>query len=183
MKLLQLRLVICITFILISLIGCSIGRSARSTKEYRPNEWWNSQPSEIHICVYGIGDKPAEEDAFTEAKSNAINAAPAYVDMYVQGLLVVMMEQVSVKDQQSIDYIRNLGKKVSASRFSNIIPGKIETIFVYTKQSEYYRTFIQLLIPKSEIKRALVSSISMDSGYAGVLTNSNLFKDISEEIR
>jgi len=185
MKRSQVILTLVFVIVLLFVWGCS-GNANKPTsgnkKIYRP-DWWNSQPSETHICSYGQAEKVSETASMDAAKANALLEAAQYVEINVKGMIKNYEEEAGVKDPQVLALSQKVVKAISNARFSNVVPGKTETIIVTTKDGERYKTFIQMMIPKTEVNKNMANQIRNEEALYNQFKASQAFQELDENTK
>jgi hypothetical protein len=185
MKRSQVLLMLIFAIILLTVWGCggNANQPTSGTKKiYRP-DWWNTQPSETHICSYGQAEKVSETASMDAAKANALLEAAQYVEINVKGMIKNYEEEAGVKDPQVLALSQKVVKAVSNARFSNVVPGKTETIIVTTKDGERYKTFIQLMIPKTEVNKNMANQIRNEEALYNQFKASQAFQELDDNTK
>ncbi len=185
MKRSQMLLMLVFALMLLVVWGCggnSDNKPAGAQKIYRP-DWWNTQPSEKHICSYGQAEKVSETASMDAAKANALLEAAQYVEINVKGMIKNYEEEAGVKDPQVLALSQKVIKAVSDARFSNVMPGKTETILITTKDGDRYKTFIQMLIPKTEVNKNVANQIRNEEALYNQFKASQAFKELDDNTK
>jgi len=173
-----------LVFALIMLFVWGCGSSGPKTPEgakkvYRP-EWWNSQPNEAYVCTYGQATKVSETASIDAAKANALLEAAQYVETNVKGMIKNYEEEAGVKDPQVLALSQKVVKAVSNAKFSNILPGKVETLQVNEAEGLRFKTFMQIMIPKTEINKNLKNQIKNEEALYNQFKASQAFQELDE---
>lgn len=185
MKRYQVLLIIVLTLMLLTVVGCGGNKTKQPAgvkQVYRP-VWWNSQPSDTHICTYGQAEKVSETASMDAAKANALLEAAQYVEINVKGMIKNYEEEAGVKDPQVLALSQKVVKAVSNARFSNVVPGKIETILVPTPDGERFKTFIQMTIPKTEVNKNMVNQIRNEEALYNQFKASQAFQELEANFK
>ena len=183
MKFSKVLLILMFAIVLLAFMGCSHNSKPSGTKKvYRP-DWWNTQPSESYICSYGQAEKVSETASMDAAKANALLEAAQYVEINVKGMIKNYEEEAGVKDPQVLALSQKVVKAISNARFSNVVPGKIETIIVNTKDGERYKSFVQLMIPKTEVNKNLANQIRNEEALYNQFKASQAFQELDESTK
>ncbi len=186
MRKLYIAIVIIVVLTMLLSLGCGgnkkIKPPAGSREVYRP-DWWNAQPNEAYVCTYGQATKVSETASMDAAKANALLEAAQYVEVVVKGMIKNYEEEAGVKDPQVLALSQKVVKAVSNARFSNVIPGKMETRIVEEQEGQRYKTFIQLMIPRKEVNKNLASQIRNEEALYNQFKASQAFKELDEAIK
>lgn len=185
MKRSQVFLMLIFGLMLLIVWGCggtSNNAPEGAKKVYRP-DWWNSQPSDSHICSYGQAEKVSETASMDAAKANALLEAAQYVEINVKGMIKNYEEEAGVKDPQVLALSQKVIKAISDARFANVVPGKMETILIQTENGERYKTFIQMMIPKTEVNKNVVNQIRNEEALYNQFKASQAFKELDENTK
>ena len=180
MKRTYVMLMLLFAMMLLFVWGCGGNSSqtpAGTQKVYRP-DWWNSQPNDTYICTYGQATKVSETASMDAAKANALLEAAQYVEIDVKGMLKNYEEEAGVKDPQVLALEQKVVKAVSNARFSNVMPGKTETIIVNEEGGQRFKTFMQMMIPKTEINKNLKDQIKNEEALYNQFKASEAFKEL-----
>lgn len=185
MKRTQLIVTLLLALVLLFVWGCAGNHKTSSNnkppegsqKVYRP-DWWNGQPSDAYICTYGQAEKVSETASMDAAKANALLEAAQYVETNVKGMIKNYEEEAGVKDPQVLALSQKVVKAVSNATFSNIMPGKTETILISTDNGARYKTFMQLMIPKTEVNKNLKDQIKNEEALYNQFKASQAFQEL-----
>jgi hypothetical protein len=168
------------TLVILFVMGCgqeANNKPAGAKKVYRP-DWWNTQPNDAYICTYGQAEKVSETASMDAAKANALLEAAQFIETNVKGMIKNYEEEAGVKDPQVLALSQKVVKAVSNARFSNIMPGKTETIIINTPDGERYKTFMQLLVPKTEVNKNLKNQIRNEEALYNQFKASQAFQEL-----
>ena len=181
MKHTRILLVLLFALLLLLTWGCGGGNHnqapAGAKKVYRP-DWWNSQTNDSYVFAYGQAIKVSETASMDAAKANALLEAAQYVETEVKGMVKNYEEEAGVKDPQVLALEQKVVKAVSNARFSHIMPGKTETIIVDEGDGSRYKTFMQLMIPKTEINKNLKDQIKNEEALYNQFKASQAFQEL-----
>lgn len=186
MKRTHLVVTLLLALVLLFVWGCGGGaKKSENTppdgvkKVFRP-DWWNAQPSDEYICTYGQAEKVSETASMDAAKANALLEAAQFVETTVKGMIKNYEEEAGVKDPQVLALSQKVVKAVSNARFSNIMPGKTETVQIETPDGPRYKTFMQLMVPKTEVNKNLKNQIKNEEALYNQFKASQAFQELDE---
>jgi len=185
MKRTYLSSILVLVVIMLLVWGCGGNKAQKpsgSKAVYFPS-WWNTQPSNTHVCSYGLAEKVSITASMDAAKANALLEAAQYVEVEVRGMLKNYEEEAGVKDPQVLALSQKVVKAVSNARFSNVVGGKTETILATTKDGERHRTWIQLLIPRTEINKNVANQIRNEEALYNQFKASQAFQELEQSIK
>ncbi len=151
--------------------GCSSNRIAYKPLEYLP-EWWNTQPDQDYVHVYGTDQQTSLIAAREGAKANVYIKSPQYVKPYLQKLMNEFVADAGITEPDLQQKASELVESVSATRFSDSLLGETETILVSTAEGELYKNYLQVAIPRSAIAKTLVNRLKSEEDILTRLENS-----------
>jgi len=182
-KALLVILVLSLAFVM---VACGSNKKSSTPKPdgdlvYRPT-WWSSQPDPAYVCTYGQGTNLSETSSMNTAKANAMLEAAQYVETDVKGMIKRFEEEAGVYDPQVLALTSSVVKAVSSARFSGTVTGQVETRKVTEQGGERYKTWMQVKIPKSEIKKNLMANIKNEEALYNQFKASQAFQELDKEI-
>lgn len=148
---------------------------------YRPS-WWNTQPDAAYVCSYGQGTNLSETSSLNTAKANALLEAAQYVETEVKGMIKSYEEEAGVYDPQLLALSSKVVKAISNARFTGAITGSMETRKVMENGGQRYKTWMQVKIPKSDIKKNMMANIKNEEALYNQFKASQAFQELDEEI-
>ena len=184
MKVTKLVIALVTVFLLLSLLGCGGNKpkkeappSPDGVQVYRP-AWWSGQNDEAYVCTYGQATKVSETMSVDAAKANALLEAAQYVETYVQGMIKNYEEEAGVYDPQLLALSQKVVKAVSSAKFSGVITGMTETRKVQEDMGMRYKTWLQLKIPRTEVKKNLQNQIRNEEALYNQFKASQAFQEL-----
>lgn len=185
MKITKLVIALVAVALLLSLVGCGGNKAPKKetppspdgVQVYRPN-WWSSQNDEAYVCTYGQAEKVSETMSMDAAKANALLEAAQYVETYVQGMIKNYEEEAGVVDPQLLALSQKVVKAVSSAKFSGVVTGMTETRQITTDNGKRFKTWLQLKIPRTEVKKNLQGQIKSEEALYNQFKASQAFQEL-----
>lgn len=180
------KLVIALMILSLTLliVGCGSNKSAPKPDGevvYRP-AWWNSQPDPAYVCTYGQGTNLSETSSMNTAKANAMLEAAQYVESEVKGMIKSYEEEAGVYDPQLLALSSSVVKVVSNAKFTGTVTGSVETRKVTENGGPRFKTWMQVKIPKSDIKKNMMANIKNKEALYNQFKASQAFQELDKEL-
>lgn len=171
--------------LLLATAACGKNKAAESKVEgevvnFPP--WWNTQKDDAYICTYGIGTNVKMTTSMDTAKSNALFEAAQYVEVEVKGMLKTYEEEAGVFDPQLLALTSKVVKSVTNTTFSGVLNGQSETRKVVEYGGPRYTTYLQLKIPKTEVKKTLYNNIHNEEALYNQFKASMAFEELERTV-
>lgn len=186
MKSKQVLLVILAVVLMIAMTACGKNKTAAKPVEGEVVNfpaWWNTQKDDAYICTYGIGTNVKMTTSMDTAKNNALFEAAQYVEVEVKGMLKTYEEEAGVFDPQLLALTSKVVKTVSDATFSGVINGMSETRKVTEYGGPRYTTYLQLKIPKTEVKKTLYNNIRNEEALYNQFKASQAFDELERTLK
>lgn len=181
-KVLFIILVVSLAF---SMVACGSNKTKTPKADgdlvYRPS-WWSSQNEADYVNTYGQGTNLSETSSMNTAKANALQEAAQYVEIEVQSMIKSYEEEAGVYNPQLLALSSSVVKAVSNARFSGALTGKVETRKVEENGGPRFKTWMQIKIPKSEIKNNLMINIKNEEALYNQFKASQAFQELEKEM-
>lgn len=145
--------------------------------------WWNTQNDDAYVCTYGIGTNVKMTTSMDTAKNNALFEAAQYVEVEVKGMLKTYEEEAGVFDPQLLALTSKVIKTVADATFSGVINGQTETRKVTEFGGPRYTTYLQLKIPKTEVKKTLYNNIRNEEALYNQFKASMAFEELERTVK
>jgi len=153
------------------------------TPVQRP-EWWLSQPTQGgYVCSYGIGVGNTQQLSQAAARENATEDACDFVALYANQLSETFQRESGLMDPRVQTVMEKMVKAISCAKYSDAAEGQIETKIMTDKGKVRYRTWIQVLIPKSAIEQNLVNNIRNEENLSQLFMQSASYRNILEKVQ
>lgn len=171
--------------LLVSLTACGKDKKTPSKVEgevvnFPP--WWNTQKDDAYVCTYGIGTNVKMTTSMDTAKNNALFEAAQYVEVEVKGMLKTYEEEAGVFDPQLLALTSKVVKSVTNATFSGVLNGQSETRKVIEYGGQRYTTYLQLKIPKTEVKKTLYNNIRNEEALYNQFKASQAFDELERTV-
>lgn len=183
----RVLVVLLLLSLLIGMAACGSNKpkekpiKAEGESIYYP-KWWNSQPDKDYVSSYGIGINLSETSSINSAKAQALLEASQYVETEVAGMIKHFQEEAGVYDPQLLALTSTIVKVVSNTRFTGTIPGSTETRRIVENGGQRYKTWIQMNIPKSEVRKNVMANIRNEEALYNQFKASQAFMELDKEL-
>lgn len=144
--------------------------------------WWNTQKDDAYVCTYGIGTNVKLSTSIDTAKNSALFEAAQYVETEVMGMLKTYEEEAGVFDPQLLALTQKVIKTVSNATFSGVINGQMESRQVTEYGGPRVTTYLQLKIPKTEVKKQLYNNIRNEEALYNQFKASMAFDELERTV-
>ena len=153
------------------------------TPAQRP-DWWLSQPAQGgYVCSYGMGVGNTQQLSQAAARENATEDACDFVALYASQLSDTFQRETGLVDPRVQAMMEKMAKAISCAKYSDAADGHVETKIMTDKGKVRYRTWIQVLIPKSAIEQSLVNNIRNEENLDKLFQQSDTYRGILEKVR
>lgn len=178
MKTTKLMLVLLAALMLLAFMGCGKNKPSADGELVNLPPWWNGQPDEAYVCTYGMATKVSQTASMDAAKANALLEAAQFVETEVKGMIKNYESEAGVFDPQILALSEKVVKAVSSARFSGVIPGRTETRKVTEYGGPRFTTYIQIKIPKTEVRKNLYNNIRNEEALYNEFKASQAFEEL-----
>lgn len=180
----QFMLLLTFTLILILIAGCSGNKSKLPEKADIGTSipWWDSQSGDKYVYLYGEAVNSSESISKDNAQANALQEKE-YIESYIKKLISKIEQEAGIEDTEILKHSQETIRLVSNIRYTEVSPGKSETIIVSTDEGESYKTYIQMMIPKMVIDNNLVYQIRNDEVLYNQFKASETFNALNERVK
>jgi len=144
--------------------------------------WWNTQKDDAYVCTYGIGTNVKLTTSIDTAKNSALFEAAQYVETEVMGMLKTYEEEAGVFDPQLLALTQKVIKTVSNATFSGVLNGQMESRQVTEYGGPRVTTYLQLKIPKTEVKKQLYNNIRNEEALYNQFKASMAFEELERTV-
>ncbi len=170
--------IVMMSLLLLALMSCGKNKASAEGELVNFPSWWNTQPEEAYVCTYGMATKVSQTASMDAAKANAMLEAAQYVETEVKGMIKNYEEEAGVFDPQVLALSQKVVKAVTAAKFSGMIPGRTETRKVTEYGGQRFTTYIQMKIPKTEVRKNLYNNIVNEEALYNQFKASQAFEEL-----
>ncbi|MDP3114002.1 MAG: hypothetical protein Q8M98_04410 [Candidatus Cloacimonadaceae bacterium] len=178
MKTTKLMLVLLAVLMLLAFMGCGKNKVKTDGELVNFPPWWNVQADEAYVCTYGMATKVSQTASMDAAKANALLEAAQFVETEVKGMIKNFESETGVFEPQILALTEKVVKVISSAKFSGVIPGRTETRKVTEYGGPRFTTYIQMKIPKTEVRKNLYNNIRNEEALYNEFKATKAFEEL-----